>query len=183
MMKEILNGVSLKISKQDKLLISLIISIGTAICLLLVRVIYSRQLTLIFLIWNLFLAYIPFFLSRTMKSNLRLQKPGLLSLSIAVTWLIFFPNAPYILTDFFHLYQRDGVPIWLDLIIIAMFAWNGLIIGFLSLKDMQEMITSKYGKKYGWIFSTFVLASKLGLTMVFEVSIKSLLSTQNICLA
>jgi len=92
-----------------------------------------------------------------MKNNNRLQKPGLLSLSIVFIWLIFFPNAPYIVTDFFHLQQREGIPLWLDLIILAMFSWNGLIIGFLSLKDMQQIITANYGKRYGWTFSIFVL--------------------------
>ncbi len=156
-MMRTVNCVFQKICQQDKLLSSLFISIVAAICLLMARVIYSRQFTFLFLIWNLFLATIPFFLSRTMKNNLRLQKPGLLSLSIAFTWLIFFPNAPYILTDFFHLYQRDGVPLWLDLVIISLFAWNGLIIGFLSLKDMQQMIAARYGKKFGWIFTLLVL--------------------------
>jgi uncharacterized membrane protein len=153
----VLNYIFQRINLHDKLLNSLLVSIGAAICILLARVIYSRQFTFLFLIWNLFLAYIPFFLSRTLKNNNRLQKPGLLSLSIAFTWLIFFPNAPYIITDFFHLYQREGVPLWLDLIIIALFAWNGLIIGFLSLKDMQQMITVKYGKKYGWGITLFVI--------------------------
>ncbi len=147
----------LSFTKQNKLLSSLLVSIGAAICLLAFRVIYSHQITFMSLIWNLFLAYIPFFLSRILKNNYRLQKPGLLSLSIAFTWLIFFPNAPYILTDFFHLYQREGVPLWLDLIIIALFAWNGLIIGFLSLKDMELIITVRYGKKYGWIFTLLVI--------------------------
>jgi len=145
------------ISKQNNLLNSLFVSIGTAICLLFARVVYSHELIFISLIWNLFLAYVPFLLSRTMKNNNRLQKPGLLSLSIVFIWLIFFPNAPYIITDFFHLQQREGVPLWLDLIILAMFSWNGLIIGFLSLKDMQQIIAANYGKKYGWTFSIFVL--------------------------
>ncbi|HJX70917.1 MAG TPA: DUF1361 domain-containing protein [Bacteroidales bacterium] len=144
-------------NRQDKLLTSLLVSIGAAVCLLAARIVYSQQFTFITLIWNLFLAYIPFFLSRTMKNNYQLQKPGLLSLSIAFTWLIFFPNAPYILTDFFHLQEREGVPLWFDLIIIALFAWNGLIIGFLSLKDMQQMIAIKYGEKYGWTFTLLVI--------------------------
>jgi uncharacterized membrane protein len=86
-----------------------------------------------------------------------LQKPGLWSLSIVFIWLIFFPNAPYIVTDFFHLHQREGIPLWFDLLILAMFAWNGLIIGFLSLKDMHQMIAFNYGKKYGWVFTILVL--------------------------
>jgi uncharacterized membrane protein len=37
----------------------------------------------------------------------------------AFFWLIFFPNAPYILTDFQHLANPSGdLPVWYDVMIL-----------------------------------------------------------------
>ncbi len=130
------------------------------------RALYSRETTFLILIWNLFLAYIPFFISSLIKIRTGSQKSGSPTFVAVVVWFIFFPNAPYILTDFFHLYQREGIPLWFDLVILALFAWNGMIIGFLSLKDMQQMVELKYSRKFGWLFVLVVLiAGSFGVYM------------------
>lgn len=144
-------------NREDKLIDSLLISVSVGLVLLITRILYSHQLTLVFLVWNLFLAFVPLFISRAVRSIGIFQKPGLISVPVFFLWLIFFPNAPYILTDFYHLKQTDNVPFWFDMIVIALFAWNGLMIGFITLKDMQHIISRKYSPKAGWIFTTVVI--------------------------
>src|SRR5690242_7297060 len=66
-----------------------------------VRSDYSGMLRYRFLIWNLFLAWIPFLISYfTYSLSLRRRWVYLFIPVAAFLWLIFFPNAPYILTDF-----------------------------------------------------------------------------------
>ena len=76
-------------------------------------------------------------------------------------WLLFFPNAPYILTDLFHLRQRPDVPLWYDLALVLFFVWNGLMLGYASLIDIQTLITKKFNRWIGWAIalSSLVLAS------------------------
>jgi len=60
----------------------------------------------------------------------------------SLAWLLFIPNSFYILTDLFHLrdWYNDGLmPNWYDLIMILSFAWNGLLLGVLSLRQMEKI--------------------------------------------
>jgi uncharacterized membrane protein len=110
------------------------------------------------------LAWIPFLFAALAYAlaNVRKRILYLLVFASAGAWLVFFPNAPYILTDFQHLKQTtDGIPIWYDVILIIWFAWTGLLLGIVSLYMMQEIILRMLGKNVSWIFviSVTVLSS------------------------
>lgn len=111
-----------------------------AVCfaLSIARCLLSGTGTFLFLNWNLFLAGIPLLLSRLLMHNEKITKAKVLFL--LPMWLLFFPNAPYILTDLFHLGKVNSMPLWFDLILILLFAWAGLFAGFKSLQDIQRML-------------------------------------------
>ena len=70
-----------------------------------------------------------------------------------LTWFFFFPNAPYIITDFVHLdLDRPTGVMWIDLLTIASFAWTGLCLGYVSLCLMQEVVSARLGRVTGWLF-------------------------------
>lgn len=104
-----------------------------AASLLLMRLLMSDTPSYIFLSWNLFLAFIPWWISSYLKrkNTLRLKDAPLV-----LIWLLFLPNAPYILTDLFHLKHRPFIPLWFDLVLILSFAFLGLLVFYRSLKDM-----------------------------------------------
>lgn len=133
------------------------LSMLLSLALIVFRIHYSQSPVFRFLLWNLFLAAIPFGISTALLLlPKRLLSQGLLAVAGSV-WLLFFPNAPYILTDLFHLHPRSGIPLWFDLILLLSFAWNGLMLGFISLKDMQEILSEKFGAISGWFFCGFSL--------------------------
>ena len=99
----------------------------------------------LFLNWNLFLAFIPWLLT-TIIVIYKYQNKILL-LAVSGSWLLFFPNSPYILTDLFHLKFRCGAPVWFDWAIILSFAWTGLMFGFISLADIEKLLKIYFGKK------------------------------------
>ena len=107
-----------------------------------------------FLIWNLFLAWIPFIISYVTYTAVLNRRQVLLLAPIgAFFWLIFFPNAPYILTDLQHLAGnwRD-VPVWYDVMLLVWFSFTGLMLGMTSLFMMQEIIRREFGRWTGWGF-------------------------------
>ena len=76
------------------------------IALVVVRNVHTGNVNFRYLIWNLFLAWIPFALAVFVYDRWRRRRGGVLLVTLGALWLLFFPNAPYIATDFVHL-QRD----------------------------------------------------------------------------
>lgn len=131
-------------------------SIALSVLLVAGRVAMTGRMTFLFLIWNLFLAVIPFALS-TMLGTARGPLKARVLIPVGAAWLLFFPNAPYILTDLFHLDARPGVPLWYDLALILSCAWNGLMLAYASLSDMQRLVQLRLGFWAGWVFATVAL--------------------------
>lgn len=117
------------------------------------------------LAWNLALAWAPYIFcvwtarlhARYRRGWWRLLFPGLL-------WLLFFPNAPYLLTDFLHLQERPFVPLWYDIMLLAAFAWTGCFLGVASLRIMHRIVQSYTGKWVSWLFvAAAITASGVGV--------------------
>ncbi len=143
----------------------MLLSTGLAYGLFLGRVYLSHAETYRFLLWNLFLAWIPYAssLGTTWLHQIRPRQWWLLVLPSAI-WLLFFPNAPYIITDFLHLQTRWEVPMWYDTVMIATFSWTGLFLGIFSLRAMQSLVRAFLGSILSWLFVFGVLVvSSLGI--------------------
>jgi uncharacterized membrane protein len=110
------------------------------------------------LIWNLFLAWIPFLLAVAVYDGWRRRRSGGSLVALGALWLLFFPNAPYIVTDFVHLEHNPDAPYWYDAVTVSAFAWTGLLLGFASLFLMQTVVRQWRGVVSGWIFAGVALA-------------------------
>jgi uncharacterized membrane protein len=118
------------------------------------RVAYSESIRHIGLVWNLFLAWIPFMLAYFAHAiSWRRIWLYLVIPVIALLWLIFFPNAPYMLTDLQDIARGiSGAPLWYDVIILVWFSWTAMLLGVVSLYLMQDIILRTFGRAAGWIF-------------------------------
>jgi uncharacterized membrane protein len=123
-----------------------------------VRVAYSDNLHYAALVWNLFLAWIPFLLALLVYDRYQRGSARLPLLAGGIVWLLFFPNAPYIVTDLKYLGSWDGAPIWFDVVLASAAAWAGLALGFLSLYLMQAVVRRLFGALNAWLFVLAVLA-------------------------
>jgi uncharacterized membrane protein len=130
------------------------------VALVVVRSVHTGDPHLRGLIWNLFLAWIPFALAVFVYDRWRRGGGGLTILVLGTLWLLFFPNAPYIATDFVHLERGGAAPFWYDAVTISAFAWVGVLLGFASLYLMQTVVRQWRGAVAGWIFA--VVAIGLG---------------------
>ena len=147
---------------RHNLSVFILLNIACAMCIGLVgaRVAYSESGRHLGLIWNLFLAWIPFILAYVAHAtSWRRVSLYFIIPIIAVLWLIFFPNAPYMLTDLQDLTRLGGgAPLWYDVIIVVWFSWTGMLLGVISLYLMQDIVQRTFGRSSGWVFVFFVSA-------------------------
>jgi uncharacterized membrane protein len=125
-----------------QLLLSSLITVG----LLFVRVWVRGSLSYAFMVWNLFLAWVPY-LFALWADSIHVRHPGRwrrLLLPGAV-WLAFLPNGLYMVTDLAHLHWRDGSFLWYDTGMLAAFAWAGCFLAVTSLRILHDMIEPGVG--------------------------------------
>ncbi|MGZ4033983.1 MAG: DUF1361 domain-containing protein [Bacteroidia bacterium] len=130
----------------NKLIKVMAISSAMSVVLLFFRIEWSGNLSYIFLSWNLFLAWIPFLFSLILTECNKQPVSRIKLFALFCGWLVFFPNAPYILTDMFHLHIRKEIPLWFDLVLIVSFAWNGLLLGYASLFEIQHFLIARFSQ-------------------------------------
>jgi uncharacterized membrane protein len=112
-----------------------------SLLLVMTRIVYTGSLTFIFLTWNLFLAFIPYAISSFLQANHGWVKSKWKFIPAFAAWLLFIPNSFYIITDLFHL-GISQVPIWFELALLLSFAWNGLLLGILSVRQIEKIMQS-----------------------------------------
>jgi len=125
------------------------------------RVAHTGRLTYAFLVFNLGLAWIPVaFAAAASSFGAWRSRPGrALAALCAAGWLVFFPNAPYLLTDLMHLRVQGNRLFWLDIIALSSFAWTGLALGFVSLYYMQRLAADWFGRALSWVFAAATIAA------------------------
>jgi len=124
--------------KRFKTLSLLTLSLSFCIALLVIRMKITQTMYFRFLIWNLFLAIVPYAITTYLVS---LKKIRLIKLVVYfIIWLLFLPNAPYIITDLLHLKVSSSSMLWLDVLMISFFAINGLLLFYLSLLDFKAIV-------------------------------------------
>src|SRR5512140_2163347 len=129
------------------LLAALVLSSATSVLLVAARVAHTRRLTYAFLVYNLALAWIPLFFALAAEGfdGKRSRQARVLTLASLGGWLVFFPNAPYIVTDVMHLHVEGNRLFWLDLTALQAAAWTGLALGYASLTVVQRLVARRAG--------------------------------------
>lgn len=147
----------MKIFSSQKMMLFLALALAScfAIVLVALRMIATGTPHFRFLVWNLFLAWLPFLFAELAH---HVRKRRVLLAAIGFLWFIFLPNALYIVTDLMHLRPYLAIPLWYDAIMIFSFALTGLLLGFLSLQRIHALVTARFGRWVGWLFAGITLA-------------------------
>lgn len=126
---------------------------AASVMLVIARIAWIGNFRYAFLVWNLILAWLPLIFALLARERYQGgERPDWRFASLAGAWLLFFPNAPYIFTDVIHLTYGPYRHFWVDLMLILINAFTGLVLGFVSLYLMQSVVARMYGRAASWFF-------------------------------
>lgn len=139
--------------KQDSVLILLSI---LSIVLVLLRIKLTHSYYLLFLLWNLFLAILPYSISLLVCNDYKLKFEISKNLILLLTWFLFLPNSFYLITDFVHLHHTSILQFSYDFILLSVFTIIGFYTGLKSIFRINKMILMQYSTK---ISNTFLITT------------------------
>jgi uncharacterized membrane protein len=100
-----------------------------------------------FLVTNLFLAWIPLALAYGISLAARRELTWPVLPLLACAWIVFLPNAPYLVTDLVHLNEGVSLPNAIELSLLAV---TGLLVGIKSVQLVQGAVERLWGVAAGW---------------------------------
>ena len=146
------------------LVLALLLASSVVVGGITVRVLMHRNLELTNLVWNLFLAWVPFVVALTLYDRARAGARGRTLLALGAVWVVFLPNAPYIVTDVRVLEELVGRVEWYDVVLVVGAAALGLVLGFVSLYLVQSVVAARLDRATGWVVAVVALGlSGLGV--------------------
>jgi uncharacterized membrane protein len=151
---------------RARALVLVALASATAFCVatIVARPVLSGELVHRYLVWNLFLAWIPFVLALVIYDRAKRVRLDAWQAALFGAWLVFLPNAPYIVTDLIHFRERAVEPVWFDAVTYLAFAWTGMLLGLVALYLVHCAVRARFGAAVGWsvVVATSVL-SGLGI--------------------
>lgn len=147
---------------QDQLFFPVALSSLLGVAFFVTRAVWSDSWLHKFLMWNLFLAWIPYLCALAMAALQQRRAHAWQYILPALVWLLFFPNAAYLVTDLVNLNEFPPVPYWYDIAFFATLAWTGLLLAVASLQIVQRMAQSAWGVVWSWV----VVLGVIGLNSV-----------------
>lgn len=115
-----------------------------------------------YLLWNLFLAWLPLLFAVRLVSLLRRKLwSSWEALGTSLLWLVFLPNSFYMISDFIHLQDVKRVDVLYDTLMFTSFIYIGVVLGFSSLYlihlEFRQRLSAKAAA--GWVALTLLVCS------------------------
>lgn len=115
-----------------------------------------------YLMWNLFLAWLPLLFAVWLVQTLRHKLwSSWEALGASLLWLLFLPNSFYMISDFIHLNDLQRVNILYDTLMFTSFIYTGAVLGFSSLYLVHLQLRKRFtaSTAAGWIAGTLLVCS------------------------
>jgi uncharacterized membrane protein len=154
-----------KYAYEKSLLVPLLAGSGLSAGLLLCRFLAGQSTRYWYMIWNLFLGWLPIIFAWWLRNWLRRGRwSSWQGIALTALWLGFLPNSFYIITDFIHLKPTGEVSLLFDAVLLTTFSLNGLILGLLSVSIVHTELKKRLAEK-----NTFLLLLIIFLLTSFGV--------------
>jgi uncharacterized membrane protein len=129
----------------DHVLRAAVAASALSVLLLAVRLAVAWDPDLMWMAWNLLLAWVPLVMAIAIGRAVARRAGRWALVGLGAVWLAFLPNAPYLVTDLIHLRGReDGLPA-LDAAMFGAFAATGLLLFVAAVHPVQRAARVRLG--------------------------------------
>ncbi len=112
---------------RTQYIMALVISTLTSVGLFAYGAWRNHSLEFNYLLWNLFLAWLPLIFAVRLVSVLRHKLwSSWEAMATSLLWLVFLPNSFYMISDFIHLEDVQRVDILFDTVMFTSFIYTGV---------------------------------------------------------
>jgi uncharacterized membrane protein len=122
----------------------------------------EHDLTYAYLLWNLFLAWIPLGFALRLMQVLRHKRwSSWEGLATSLLWLVFLPNSFYMVSDFIHLREVQQANVLYDAVLFTAFIYTGVMLGFSSLYLVHLQLKRRFSSETAaaWVAFTLFVCS------------------------
>jgi len=123
---------------------------------------HDHSLGFVYLLWNLFLAWLPLLFTIWLTDILRRKLwSSWEAMAVSVLWLAFLPNSFYMISDFVHLQEVQGPSVLYDAVMFTSFIYIGVLLGFSSLYLIHLQLKARFSNfgANGWVALMLLLCS------------------------
>lgn len=152
-----------------QVVMTLCISSLVSVLLLVSRMIVAGNTRFWFMLWNLFLAWLPLLFSLGFRANTHRERRVLTGKNVLliVLWLGFLPNSFYLMSDLIHLQSSGETSILYDIAMMLSFIFNGLVLGYMSIYIVHKQFMRYFRERtvnfmLGMVFLSCGFAIYLG---------------------
>ena len=154
-----------QISTRQRLGVALAAATLTSVALFFVGALRNTSLDFDYLMWNLFLAWVPLglmlWLTKILRTNIWSSWPAL---AVTAAFIGFLPNTFYMITDVIHLQEIRRVDVIFDAIMFSSFILNAFLLGLISTYLFHMELRKRFSIRTGWmILMTLILAASFAI--------------------
>jgi uncharacterized membrane protein len=153
------------LTPRTHFLLALVVATLATFGLFLARALRNNSWEYNYLVWNLFLAWLPLVFALRLVIVLRAKLwSSWEAVILSVLWLLFLPNSFYMISDFIHLERLPTVDLLQDAVMITAFVYLSLTIGFSSLYLVHLEFKKRFSPRWSALFiSVFLLLASLAI--------------------
>ncbi|MGH7240704.1 MAG: DUF1361 domain-containing protein [Candidatus Saccharimonadales bacterium] len=124
--------------------LALLAATGASCLLLLADSLHNHSFYFAYLVWNLFLAWLPlvfaYWLVRVLHNKLWSSWEAL---GVTALWLVFLPNSFYMVSDFIHLAEVSEHDLLYDAVMLTSFITVAVVMGISSLYLVHRQVMKR----------------------------------------
>lgn len=118
----------------------------------------NRSFEFAYLLWNLFLAWLPLVVAWALLWTLRRYRwSSWRPFALTMLWLVLLPNSFYMISDFIHIQDVARNSLLYDVVMFTSFIITGVLVGFCSLYQVHVQLRRRLSLRASSLLVALIL--------------------------